>query len=40
VHTLVHMALHRMQLLVRKPVHRQPVRNMMVHDRTSQQMHC
>ena len=40
VHTLVHKVLHMMQPLERKPVHMQPVRNMMVHDRTSQQMHC
>jgi hypothetical protein len=40
VHTLVHKVLHMMQLVGRKPVHMQPVRNMMVHDRTSQQMHC
>ena len=40
VHTLVHRELHMRQLSVRRPVHMQPVRNTMVHGRTSQQMHC
>jgi hypothetical protein len=39
-HTLVHKVLHMRQLVGHKPAHMQPVRNMMVHDRTSQQMHC
>jgi hypothetical protein len=39
-HTLVHKVLHMMQLVGHKPVHMQPVRNTMVHDRTNQQMHC
>jgi hypothetical protein len=40
VHTQVHKVLHKRQLVGHKPVHMQPVRNTMVHDRTSQQMHC
>ena len=38
VHTLVHKVLHMKQLSVHTLVHK--VRHMMVHDRTSQQMHC
>lgn len=40
VHTQVHKVLHKWQLVEHKPVHMQPVRNTMVHGRTSQQMHC